>query len=148
VKNNVLTKIVLFLLIGVSNVFAQNAPVIVLEQTPCFGSCAVFKMEIFKNRKVKLQADKYVAVGEGHFSSRLKRKEYKKLVQLFYTNQFFKLKDEYTSRATDLPSKYVTFNDGTQSKTVLDYTNAPAELFELEEELWIILNKSKWRKSN
>ena len=127
---------------------AQKTPMIVFEQTPCLGSCAVFKMELFQNGKIKLQADKYVAVGEGHFTSRLKRKEYRKLVKLFNTNQFFKLQNEYTSRASDLPSKYVTYNDGTQSKTVLDYTDAPAELIELEKELLLVLSTSKWKKSN
>ena len=147
-KNNVLIRIALFLLVGAGNVFAQNTPVLVFEQTPCFGSCAVFKMELFQNRKLKLQADKYVSVGEGHFSSKIKRKEYKRLVKLFYTKEFFKLQDEYTSRVSDLPSKYITFNDGVQSKTVLDYTNAPVELIELEKELFLVLSKSKWKKSN
>ncbi len=147
-KNTLVIKIVVLLLIASASLKAQNQPVVMFEQTPCFGSCAVFQLRIFNDRRMTLHAIKYVKEGEGNLKSRMKKRDYRKLIELFNEKEFFNLKDEYTSRSTDLPTRYVTFNNKGQSKKILDYANTPAELKEIENVLFEIISESKWKKSD
>ena len=147
-KNTLLIKIVVILLVLSTTTFAQKPPIIEFEQTPCFGSCAVFQLKIFNNRRVTLHAIKYMKEGEGNLVSRLKRKKYKNLIKFFNENEFFKLKDEYTSRVTDLPTRYITINYEGQSKRILDYTDAPTQLKEIEKELFSLISTTSWKKSD
>jgi hypothetical protein len=133
-------------LIGSTEVVAKKVPVVTFERTPCLGNCQSLKLSIFKNRTMQLQAGKYVSVGEGEYSARLKRKVYRQLIDLFEASDFFNLENQHTSTATDLPTLYLTFRDGEKSKTVMDYDQTNPTLIQLEDFLQQIVDRTKWRK--
>jgi hypothetical protein len=146
----ILIKIVLlsFSLSTSTQLLAKKVPVIVFERTPCLGNCQTYKLSIFKNRKMALNAGPFTVVKEGEYKARLKKKEYKELIQLFQESDFFKLDKQHTSVATDLPSQYLTFSTGDESRTILDYDHTNPSLIKLEDFLQQVVEKAKWKKSN
>jgi len=148
-KNKVI--ITLLLLVGVLalTVEAQKIPIITFEKTPCFGNCPVYKLEIYKNRKMHLSNTKYLKVGEGDFSAKLKRKEYKAILNQFQEINFLQLKDQYiTKNVSDLPTRYITLAAQGKTKTVMDYSGAPEQLTKLEDQLQQLIDQTNWKKSN
>ncbi len=140
-----------FLLLITSSLtsYAQKTPVIAFEKTPCFGSCPVYKLEIYKNRKMQLTSVKYQKPGEGNFSARLTRKAYKALINEFHRIQFSELKDSYsTKQVSDLPTRYISFTEEGETKTIMDYVGAPEQLTQLEEQLQKLVDTTRWKKSN
>jgi hypothetical protein len=129
-----------------TQVVAKKVPVIVFERTPCLGNCQSFKLSIFKNRKIFFEAGENTVVAKGIYSSKLKKKEYKQLIRLFEESDFFKLENQHTTSATDLPTQYLTFRDGDRMKTVMDYDHTNPTLIRLEDFLQQIIDGTEWRK--
>jgi hypothetical protein len=146
----VLIKIALlsFALITTTEIIAKKVPIIIFQRTPCLGNCQSYELSIFKNRKMVLNAGPFTVVKEGEYKARLKKEEYKQLIQLFRESDFFKLENQHSSSATDLPSQYLTFREGDQSKTILDYDHTDPSLIKLEDFLHQIVEKARWKKSN
>jgi hypothetical protein len=125
---------------------AKKVPVIVFERTPCLGNCQSFKLSIFKNRKIFFDAGENTVVAKGKYYSKLKKKEYKQLIQLFRQSDFFRLENQHTTSSTDRPTQYLTFRDGDQSKTVMDYDHTNPTLIRLEDFLQQIVDGAEWRR--
>jgi hypothetical protein len=137
-----------FALIISTPILAKKVPVIIFERTPCLGNCQSYKLSVFKNRKMVLNAGPFTVVAEGEYKSRLKKEEYNQLIQLFRESDFFKLEKQHSSTAPDLPSQYLTFRDDDRSKTILDYDHTDPSLIKLEDFLQQLVEKAKWKKSN
>lgn len=92
-----------------ANPYARtDATHIVLERTMCFGTCPVYRVEIYGDGIVRFHGEMYVAKKEGAAS--ISTKEVEKLLNAFEKNQFLTLAKEYAPRATDHPSEIVTLH--------------------------------------
>ena len=117
-----------------------------IRETPCFGKCPVYEMEIYKsglvNYKGQMNVDKV-----GEYTKTITKKEVEDLIDLFNDIDFFALEDEYQGLMTDLPTVYTTFNYEGKSKTIENYHGAPDELRQLENALRRVgKNEEGWTK--
>ena len=81
--------------------------IISLERTPCYGTCPIYKMEIFSDGSAFYHGERFVEkIGNYEFSVSKETLNYilKKADEI----GFFELEDKYTANITDLP-KTITF---------------------------------------
>lgn len=117
-----------------------------IKETPCFGKCPVYEMEIYRNGFVKYTGRNFVEK-EGEYQKTISKKEVESLIDLFNEAAFFSLKDEYQGEMTDLPTVYTTFKYEGKSKTIENYYGAPDELRKLENALRAIgKDEEGWEK--
>ena len=116
-----------------------------MEKTPCFGRCPVYILKIYANGNAvltgKQNLDKI-----GDYKKNIGGEKVKELVSAFEAAGFFKMEDQYLSKATDLPTTWVTFRNNGKSKKIRDYHNAPQELKELEQMLHELTEQDGWEK--
>jgi hypothetical protein len=131
---------------------AQDAPVITLQRTGCFGTCPIYSLEIFADGFVRYVGTRFVQVS-GEHKSVLQRDKVEDLISQFLQAGYFLLQDNYeTYRAhdgqiwhvTDLPTAYSSFRYGDRRKSIRDYAFAPRELTELEIEIDRVANTHRW----
>lgn len=123
----------------------ESEIVISLKKTPCMGDCPVYTLEIYKDRSMVFEG-KRNAILTGDFFSRLSRTQLKELQEAFTGVSFFNLKDEYTTKVTDLPTTYIYYSNGAKSKRIKDYYGAPEKLKELEDKVEQLIETSNWKK--
>jgi hypothetical protein len=119
--------------------------IIKLEESNCYGKCPSFVISISKNRQAIYTGRKNVEK-IGTFTRKLDGQEYKDLLNAFEASRFFEFKDQYTSKITDLPTTYITFNFKNHSKTITDYYGAPQSLKKLENLVERVANAGDWVK--
>jgi hypothetical protein len=141
--------LVLVFALGTSTqIVAEKVPIVTFERTPCLGNCQTFKLIVFENRRMMLEAGPYATLDQGQYKARLKKKEYRQLIRLFRESNFMEMEDHQASSAPDLPATYLTFRDDGQSKTILDYQSENSSLKKLEDFLQQLVDKAKWTKSD
>jgi Domain of unknown function (DUF6438) len=117
-----------------------------LKETECRGKCPVFSLEIYKSGKVLYEGIANVSK-TGRYTKQISSEDMDELITEFNKAGFFNFQDEYISRITDLPSKYIGFTYKGRSKTIRDYHDAPQILSELEAKLEAIVgNEEGWMK--
>ena len=105
--------------------------VISLERTPCYGTCPIYKMEIFSDGSAFYHGERFVdRIGDYEFSVSKEVINYilKKAVEI----SFFELEDKYTANISDLPKTITFINNGKDKKRVVNYYGAPKALKEFE----------------
>lgn len=135
--------IAFFLFFVCVEAFAQK-PIIRLETTPCRGYCPVQQIEIFPNRTITFHGEAHTEK-LGHFTSKLSKKEYNRLLSAFRRANFFAMKDSYTERVADLPTTYITYREGERTKKIMDYYNAPDALKALETRVLAFVKTKNWK---
>ena len=68
------------------------------------------------------------------------------LKKSFIDANFFDFKNEYTSKKTDLPTTYISFENNGKYKKIRDYSDAPEALKNLEKMIEKIVDSSGWDK--
>src|ERR1051326_3105815 len=90
------------------------APVITLERTACYGTCAIYKVSIFEDGKVLFEGKEFVRV-QGKAQGRISKTDLETLQREFKRIDFFKLGDRYEGENncpeswTDQPSAIISF---------------------------------------
>lgn len=102
-------------------------PLITLQRTACFGECPIYKFEIYSGGDCIYYGKKFVdKIGEYKFN--LKKNNIDLILSKAKEIDFKKMDDRYTSSITDLPTTYIKI----KSKKIIDYSDAPKELRDLE----------------
>ncbi|TRX51184.1 hypothetical protein FNH22_24635 [Fulvivirga sp. M361] len=114
------------------------------QKTACYGYCPTYELKVFKDGRVELHGEANVDL-IGLYTSRLNELELTYFRQEFEKIGFFELKDRYDKDVSDLSTTYIYFNNGSQSKKIMDYYGAPATLKRLEKELEGLLKKLEWK---
>jgi len=125
---------------------SKDSVLITYSKTSCRGKCPVYSMTIYTNGKI-LFVGKENVKNIGKYEKQLSTSELDTLIQAFDKSEFFKFKDKYTSRATDLPTIYVSFSYKGQYKKIKDYFGAPEKLKQLEKLLDNIVVADNWKKT-
>ena len=101
--------------------------IISLQRTACFGTCPIYKIEIFSDGSGIYTGTRFVEnIGVSKFQ--LVKSDINKILEFANKIGFSKLKDEYSEPITDLPTTYITIKD----KKIKVYTGAPKTLKNLE----------------
>ncbi|MGE4287327.1 MAG: DUF6438 domain-containing protein [Salinivirgaceae bacterium] len=104
-----------------------------------------YSIELYSNKQMYLNGIRNIDK-TGKYMRTLSDKEFNSLIQSFNDANFFDFKDEYTSDAPELLTRYVYFfNDGKEKK-VKDYYGAPESLKELEYSIQSFLDRVGWEK--
>lgn len=114
------------------------------ERTACFGPCPVDVLRVFADGRLRYEGGAH-APRTGPYTGQLSAAERTALVQQFEAAQFFNLAPAYVSRATDLPTYYLTYSAGGRSRRVKDYGAAPVRLKNLEAQLEKLIDADRWR---
>ena len=129
-----------------------NHPFIMVKTTGCFGTCPIYTFKINKKGVANYEGQRFVKM-EGEMEKKYPKKQVKGLFQAFESSDYFSYKDEYTANVTDLPSTYLTYNDGKQEKRIHLYYEVPEKLKSLSNlvksfansEGWIRDEENKWQ---
>ncbi len=117
-----------------------------LERTACMGPCPVDQITVYTDGRLEYEGGAH-APRTGRYRGKLTQTEYKQLVAKFEAANFFAFQDSYESSLSDLPTKYLTYWQGSKSKRIRDYDGAPLALKDLEAELITLIKADRWQKS-
>lgn len=136
---------------------AATVPVITLERTPCFGTCPMYKLEIFADGKIVYEGKDFVK-RKGRVESRITKAQVQQLVREFNKINYFELDDEYVSEGpncpqwwTDSPSAVTSINWKGRQKAIRHYHGCQGakvreQLTALENKIDQIANTKRWVK--
>lgn len=106
---------------------AAAVPVITLERTACFGSCPMYKVEIFADGKVVFEGKDFVK-RKGRAQGRITKSAVQQLVREFNRLNYMNLQDEYNPDGpncpegwTDMPSAITSLEWKGRKKTIRHY---------------------------
>lgn len=105
----------------------ETQKIISLQRTSCFGTCPIYKIIILSDGSAKYEGVKFVDK-KGVVNFTLTEEQIKSIFKKANEIEYFKLKDQYIEKISDLPTTYIQILD----KQIKDYAGAPKELKELE----------------
>lgn len=117
-----------------------------LETTSCYGTCPVYKLQIYTDGHVKLEGKNYIDL-IGEFESTMSPEQIKHLNEALEKVSFFDLKNSYTSNFTDLQTKYITYYKDEKSKQIMAYDNIPKDLKILIKQLESLVKELEWKET-
>lgn len=122
----------------------SSSELIRFERTACMGPCPVDILTIFGDGRMRYEGRQH-GPRTGLFTARLTPDERTALIGQFEAARFFDFAATYSSRATDLPTYYLTFTSAGRSHRVKDYDLAPAALKRLESRLEELITAERWQ---
>ncbi len=125
----------------------QSEMVLTMKKTACMGNCPVYEISIYENRVVLLKGVENIPY-TGAYYSKLSKKEFENIEEEFNRSNFFDFDTEYSGSMTDLPTTFLTYTKGSQSKTIKDYYGAPDEIKALEKRLGSLIETLRWKPYN
>ena len=101
--------------------------IISLQRTACFGTCPIYKIEIFSDGSGIYTGTRFVEnIGVTKFS--LSETQLNLILTKAEAISFANMKEEYSEPISDLPTTFIQIKD----KKIRDYTGAPKTLKNLE----------------
>ena len=101
--------------------------IISLQRTACFGTCPIYKIEIFSDGSGIYTGTRFVEnIGVTKFS--LSETQLNLILTKAKAIGFTNMKEEYSEPISDLPTTFIQIKD----KRIRDYTGAPKTLKNLE----------------
>lgn len=121
---------------------------IVFEETPCFGTCPIYKMTVHGSGLVTYNGERF-SPKLGSFEKQLSAKETKELFNQVYDFSWSEFQDKYPASVSDLPSTVFEFNYKEISKKRIKVTGEhPAELDVLKSILSTLAESEGWTDLN
>jgi hypothetical protein len=124
---------------------------IVLERTPCFGTCPVYTLTVLSSGQVEFAGKNYVKA-KGVETGQISPEDFARLVKKIDEIGFFSLRSRYDGKnpdgsgttVTDLPTKKTSVTRGGETKTVENYFRGPPGLSELENLIDELAKSAQW----
>ena len=98
----------------------RNSLVITLDRGGCYGTCPIYKIDIHGDGTVDYEGKCFVAV-RGRRAAKISTQAVDGLFELFKSSDYFSLREEYESPATDLPTFITSISFDGHVKSVTDY---------------------------
>ncbi len=105
--------------------------IISLERTPCYGTCPIYKMEIFSDGSSFYHGERFVDK-TGYFQFTVSNETIDYILKRAEEIGFFEMEDKYTGNITDLPKTITFIKSEKGEKKIVNYYNAPKILKEFE----------------
>ena len=122
-------------------------PVITLQREPCFGTCAVYQLDIYEDGTVIYTGIDHVQV-LGVRSTKIDAQEVSFLADQMELTGYFDWQDEYTTQnITDQAYVTTSLSWDNQSKRIVRYDgdpNAPVGLVRLEDRIDSVAGSDQW----
>lgn len=131
------------------NPYHQEAAVFIeLKKDPCFGVCPVYSFKVSGDGMASFVGKRNVSK-LGEWTRQLSPAATNSLFSAFEQSKFPEFQDEYTAQVTDLPTTWITYNNGTVNKTIKDYYGSPEALKNLEKMVETIAEEdAEWVKTS
>ncbi len=124
-----------------------KSPIITLSRGMCFGTCPVYNLSIFQDGTVTYEGKEYVKI-KGTKTGKINSSELNNLVNLFRTDKYMDMNDQYVHVSmTDLSYVTTSFIDNGIKKTIYHYEgddSAPKDLTTLEDAIDKAVNLKQW----
>jgi len=120
---------------------------VVLRSSPCFGTCPVQELDIYKTGEVRYLGGRY-SKKQGTFRSKINQAKLDSLVNFINYLDIMQLKNSYAVDWTDSPTCYLTvaFDDGSV-KNISDYgERGTFGLRTLYDMVWGFIPSQNWSK--
>lgn len=114
-----------------------------IDRGPCFGKCPIYTMQVYKDGKVVYTGERFTTK-LGTYEKKLDDKEFKALIKLFASADFFNFQEEYASEIPDLAHVSIYYSNGKESKKVGGKENRPPSLMQLQYALEKIAESPDW----
>ena len=124
---------------------SDSTLVISFEQTACYGTCPVQKIEVLHNGFATYHGQRNVAQIGDYFAS-VSSKEIQEVYAKANELDFFSLDVNYTSTISDLPTTLITITTSSQSHSVKAYGPIPQNLQDFIAFLGNHFQKVVWTK--
>ena len=98
-----------------------------LTRTPCFGTCPVYKLMIFKSGLALYEGSQHVEK-TGRYLVYFSEEEMKNIEEKAKEIDYFGLKDEYDSPVTDFPTTYTSLRLNGKVKAISNRVSGPKGL--------------------
>jgi Domain of unknown function (DUF6438) len=131
----------------------DETPVVTLERTPCFGTCPVYQVALYRSGLVRYVGRHHVA-HSGNASAEIPPARVDSLLGELEAGGYFGFADDYVMDspdcgmyATDSPSVITTVTAGDRRKTIRhDYgcNAAPRDLARLERMIDEVAGSARW----
>lgn len=105
--------------------------IISLERTACYGTCPIYKMEVFSDGSAFYHGERFVD-HLGNYEFLVSKNTINYILERAVEIGFFEMEDKYTENVTDLPKTIVFIKKNKQKKKIVDYYGAPKKLKEFE----------------
>jgi len=117
------------------------------QQTPCFGSCPVYVLTLFKGGRARFEGTNFVKP-IGTYEAEWSQSDLLKMKELAAEIDFYELASIYdNSNVTDLPSSITTlstFEGEGEYKTVINRYGGPEKLKQLERFFEELVKNTDW----
>ncbi len=116
-----------------------------IERTPCYGRCAVYKVNIYLSGHATFEAIRNVTDKDGMYKTVFTKEEMKMISDKAEEIKYSEMENEYDSPVTDLPSVITSLNINGKRKTIKDRHHGPPELRQFEKFAEEIINGKEWK---
>ena len=130
---------------GVSHRTWADSVIIGLERTGCFGSCPSFKFSISENGYAYYKGFAFVDL-EGEYQTRVDQSFIQAILQKSKDYGYQSFKEFYWEPITDVPTSYSIIEDNTMRHHVLNQSEAPQDLIDLEAFIESEMKDLNWKK--
>lgn len=123
---------------------------VTVQTTGCFGTCPIYEFTIKGNGESTYNGNRFVDV-EGEKTKTFSAEKTNAIFGAFEGADYWSFKDEYTGNVTDLPSTFLTYSHGGQTKKIRLYVDVPEKLVGLSKLAKSFANSESWvrgEKSN
>jgi hypothetical protein len=105
--------------------------IISLQKEGCYGTCPVYKFEIFKGGYCEFNGQQHT-YKQGKHSLQLSDKKYKEVLSSFKKADLFKYEDFYESNIPDLPQITISYTEKNKTKTIVGKRESPEAIHKLQ----------------
>jgi len=118
-----------------------------LDRSVCFGACPDYSVTIASDGAVTYVGRNFV-LERGERRGRADPEDIARLRAMARSAGFFRLRDDYRARVTDLPTTTLAISDQGRTKTVIDYGGAmvgmPDSVRALQDEVDRVAGTARW----
>jgi len=116
---------------------------VTVKTTGCFGTCPIYEFTIKGNGESTYNGDRFVDV-EGEKTKTFSSEKTNALFGAFEGADYWSFEDKYSGNVTDLPSTFLTYSHGGQTKKIVLYYNVPEQLVGLSKLAKSFANSENW----
>lgn len=117
-----------------------------IQRTPCYGTCPVYKVTIYRSGYAIFEATRNVTGKEGKYEATFTKEEMKMISDKAGEINYFSLDNEYDSPVTDLPSVITELAVDGKKKSIKNRHHGPPELRQFEKFCDGLINGKEWNR--
>jgi len=116
-----------------------------LKTTPCYGTCPVFDLTLYGNKKLIFDGEENTNVS-GEHEIVLTDDQFESFLGIIESADWVNLKEEYRSDMTDLPTQNFSYNRNGINKNVTRYGAGPKSISNMSDVILTFVEEQVFKK--